>query len=132
MRKLIRYFTSRKRERAPRHVTPPLVTYYYDGESAIPTAQRVKDISLSGLYLLTERRWYPGTLIVITLQMTGVADNGGEKNTIAVLAKVVRSDADGVSFKFIFTPTGDPKTDRNFDGSKPADKKVLTRFLRRL
>lgn len=131
MRKLIQFFTSRKRERAPRHVTPPLVTYYYDGESATPTAQRVKDISLSGLYLLTERRWYPGTLIVITLQLKDYVDGDAEK-TIAVLAKVIRSDADGVSFKFIFTPTGDPKTGRNFDGSKPADKKALTRFLRRI
>lgn len=131
MRKLIRLFISRGRERAPRHVTPPLVTYYYDGDSATPTAQRVRDISSTGLYLLTERRWYPGTLIVITLQVIEPANGGGE-NTIAVLAKVVRSDADGVSFKFIFTPSGDSETARNFDGSRPADKKALNQFLRRL
>ncbi|HYK38270.1 hypothetical protein [Alloacidobacterium sp.] len=66
----------------------PLVTYFYDGESATPAAHRVKDISSTGLYLLTERRWYPGTLIILTLQMTEVAD-GGAETTIAVMAKVI-------------------------------------------
>jgi hypothetical protein len=131
MRKLIRYFMSSGPRRSPRHVTPPLVTYYYDGESATPSAHRIQNISPTGLYLLTERRWYPGTLIILTLQMTeGVGDSSAD--TIAVLAKVIRSGSDGVGFKFVFTASGDTQNVRSTDSSRLVDKKTLVRFLRRL
>jgi len=131
MRKLIRYFMSSDPRRSPRHVTPPLVTYYYDGERAAPSAQRIQNISPTGLYLLTERRWYLGTLIIMTLQMTDSTHADGE-NAIAVLAKVIRSGPDGVGFKFVFTMPADARNVKTFDGSRLADKKALSRFLRGL
>jgi PilZ domain len=131
MRKLIRYFMSSDPRRSPRHVTPPLVTYYYDGDRAIPSAHRIQDISSTGLYLLTERRWYPGTLIIMTLQMTEGTHADGE-NAIAVLAKVIRSGSDGVGFQFIFTSPVDARNVKSFDGSRLVDKKALNRFLRKL
>jgi hypothetical protein len=131
MRKLIRFFMSSDHSRSPRHVTPPLVTYYYDGESATPSAHKIQNISPTGLYLLTERRWYLGTLIVLTLQMTESVD-GESPDAIAVLAKVIRSGSDGVGFKFVFTASGDAQDVRTSNGSRLVDKKTLARFLQRL
>jgi len=80
---------------------------------------------------LTERRWYLGTLIIMTLQMTDSTHADGE-NAIAVLAKVIRSGPDGVGFKFVFTMPADARNVKTFDGSRLADKKALSRFLRGL
>jgi hypothetical protein len=131
MRKLLRYFMSSDLRRSPRHVTPPLVTYYYDGETAAPSAHRIQNISSTGLYLLTERRWYPGTLIILTLQTTeDVNDSSAE--AIAVLAKVVRSGSDGVGFKFVFSASGNTQNVQSSNGSRLVDKKTLVQFLERL
>jgi hypothetical protein len=130
MRNFIKHFMSRDHRRSPRHVTPPLVTYYWDGESARAEAQYILNISTSGLYLLTDRRWYPGTLIRMTLQRTERAD--GSERTIAVLAKVIWSDADGVGFKFIFSATRKGQSAPSPDDERLADKKALARFLHSL
>lgn len=131
MWKLIRNFMSSDHRGSPRHVTPPLVTYYYDGERVAPSAHKVQNISSTGLYLLTERRWYPGTLVMMTLQATDSVDAGADNN-VAVLAKVIRSGADGVGFKFVFTASGETHNMWASDGSRVVDKKTFDRFLRGL
>lgn len=80
---------------------------------------------------MTERRWYPGTLITLTLQVTESVDDDSP-DAIAVLAKVIRSGSDGVGFKFVFTASGDDQNMRSSNGSRLVDKKTLVRFLRRL
>lgn len=91
---------SQERRRAARRIVADLVAYYWDGGN--PKAHNVKDISLTGLYLLTKDRWYPGTVIRLTLQK--------EKTTVPsdrwlmVHAKVVRQDSDGVGL--VFAPEG--------------------------
>ena len=59
-----------------------------------------RDISPSGLYLLTEGRWYPGTMVMLTLQKNGEIVAGSEQS-IAVEAKVIRSGDDGVGLAFV-------------------------------
>jgi hypothetical protein len=59
---------------APRESLPGLAAYYWTG--AAPKAHNIKDISTSGLYVVTEERWYPGTLILMTLQ----TDADGEES----------------------------------------------------
>jgi PilZ domain len=130
MRNWIKYFMSRDHWRSPRHVTPPLVTYYWDGESAIPAAQCIQNISSTGLYLLTERRWYLGTLIILTLQTTDSTDS--DENAIAVMARVIRSGADGVGFKFVFPAARNAQSLQTTDGNRMADKKTLKLFLQGL
>ncbi|QNI32883.1 PilZ domain-containing protein [Alloacidobacterium dinghuense] len=131
MRNWIKHFIARDHRGSARHVTPPLAIYFWDGERAIPTAHRLRNISSSGLYLLTERRWYPGTLVTITLQRTDTLTAGPE-NVVAVLAKVVRSGEDGVGFKFLFPEPLDAQSVPNTDGNRIVDKKALKRFLQRL
>ena len=54
--------------KAPRELAPGLAAYYWNG--AAPKAHAVRDISPTGLYVVTEERWYPGTLVLMTLQRT--------------------------------------------------------------
>jgi len=65
------------------------------------------------LYLLTEERWFPGTLIRVTLSKA-VESEPGAGRSITVHAKVVRSDTDGVGLGFVLA---DPPKRRR--GSQP-------------
>src|SRR5260370_43371 len=84
---------SRERRTAERQTPLHLVAHYLDG--AAPLGHDIRDISSTGLYLLTEQRWYPGTLVSLSLQRAGAPDTDPDRS-IMVNAKVVRSDADGV------------------------------------
>lgn len=119
---------SSDRRRARRLPLPGLVVYYWTGST--PRAYQVGDVSLNGLYLLTEERWYPGTLVLMTLQRTD-AEGRNLDDAIAVQSRVVRWGTDGLGLSFILPKTMSPDS----DGSWPAhcaDRKTLERFLQRL
>jgi hypothetical protein len=83
-------------------------------------------VSSTGLYLLTEDRWYPGTLILMTLQDMGGKDNG-TKPAISVKVRAVRSGNDGVGLQFVLSE--DPLDDETVS---EANKRRLGRFLERI
>jgi hypothetical protein len=83
---------------APREVLSGLAAYYWTGGA--PKAHQIKDISPSGLYLITEERWYPGTLILMTLQADGGMEESVERS-IAVHSRAVRWGNDGVGLQFV-------------------------------
>jgi capsular exopolysaccharide synthesis family protein len=86
------------RRKSTRSELPQLVAYYWDGGAA--QQHGVRDISLTGLYVVTDVRWYPGTQVMISLQRPDVAD--GEPNrSITVNAEVVRFGIDGLGFAFV-------------------------------
>ena len=60
----------------------------------------MKDISATGLYVVTEERWYPGTLILMTLQNTHAGEEIAERS-ISVLSRAVRWGNDGVGLQFV-------------------------------
>ena len=114
--------------KAPRDLSPGLAAYYWNGST--PQAHGIRDISSSGLYVVTEERWYPGTLVLMTLQRT----DGGEaleERSIAVQSRAVRWGNDGVGLKFVLPDAQDIKRGHNVmtDG---ADKKTLEKFLHKL
>ena len=84
--------------RAPRERAPGLAAYYWNG--AAPKAHSVRDISATGLYVVTEERWYPGTLILMTLQKTQAGEEIAERS-ISVLSRAVRWGNDGVGLQFV-------------------------------
>jgi hypothetical protein len=114
--------------KAPRDLSPGLAAYYWNGST--PQAHGIRDISSSGLYVVTEERWYPGTLVLMTLQRT---DEGEalEERSIAVQSRAVRWGNDGVGLKFVLPDAQDIKRGHNThtDG---ADRKMLERFLQKL
>lgn len=81
------------RRRGERMAAPGLVAYYWTGGA--PQSFRLGDVSQSGLYLLTEERWLPGTRIVMTLQL-----NDGE-DIHRVESEVIRWGVDGVGCAFV-------------------------------
>lgn len=122
---------SQHQRRAPRHIEPRLVAFYWDG--AVPKPRYIRDVSFTGFYLLTEERWCPGTLITMTLQRTEKTSDGS-KRSIAVQAKVIRPGEDGVAVAFVLPRAKDARGVISIiaDGVGLADKKTLELFLRPL
>ena len=114
--------------KAPRDAASGLAAYYWNG--ATPKAHNIRDISSTGLYLVTEERWYPGTLVLMTLQNTVRGEESGERS-IAVHSRAVRWGADGVGLQFVLPDSHHAGSGLNpvIDG---ADRKELDRFLQRL
>jgi hypothetical protein len=119
--KKLRSGERRKSERVP---NPKLEVYYWDGGK--PRAHKVRDISAHGLYLVTEARWYPRTLVRMTLQRT---DSGGEGvQSIVVESMVVREGEDGVGLAFL-PPDSNGANSNRTRLANGADRKTLDRFL---
>jgi hypothetical protein len=114
--------------RPQRYVAPRLVAYFFDGGT--PTAHCIRDVSSSGMYLLTTQRWYPGTLVTITLQRTE-KDQAGVKQSITVQARVMRSAEDGVGLRFVVPKTAEGRRIQQYvaDRVEVQDQNTLTHFL---
>jgi uncharacterized membrane protein (UPF0127 family) len=128
---LIKWFQnwlSSDRRRADRQPLPGLVAYYWTGST--PRAYQIADISSSGFYVLTEERWFPGTMVLMTLQRT---DRAGKNldDSIAVQSRVVRWGSDGLGLAFVLSRAVDPNNGESLR-ENGADKKTLERFLDRL
>ena len=82
--------------KALREELPGLIAYFFTGGT--PTAQEVRDISATGMYIVTNERWYPGTVVRVTLTDR---DHPADDRTITVNAKAVRRGIDGVGLEFV-------------------------------
>ncbi len=120
--------TSSDRRRAPRQPLPGLVAYYWTGST--PRAYRIADISSSGFYVLTEERWFPGTMVLMTLQRT---DRNGRNldDSVAVQSRVVRWGSDGLGLAYVLSKAVDAHSGESLR-ENGADRKTLERFLERL
>lgn len=114
--------------KAPREPSSSLAAYYWNG--AAPKAHAVRDISSTGLYVVTEERWYPGTLVLMTLQRTANGDQTAERS-ISVLSRAVRWGNDGVGLQFVLRDSNEGRKGPgvHLDGT---NKKDFSRFLQRL
>ena len=114
--------------KAPRESAHGLAAYYWNGGP--PRPYEIKDISATGLFVVTEERWYPGTLVLMKLRRT----DGGEESreySISAQTRAVRWGKDGVGLQFVLTEEA-ATTGGNgvrYDG---ANRKELERFLRQL
>jgi hypothetical protein len=109
--------------KAPRESAPGLAAYYWTGGP--PSAHTIRDISSTGLYVVTEERWYPGTLVLMTLQNSAFGEEVAER-TICVHSRAVRWGKDGVGLQFVL------QKDMADPSMGAADRKALDRFLHRL
>lgn len=119
---------SQNQRRAKRLTLLPLIAYYWDGTK--PMGHGIRDMNALGLYLLTDQRWYPGSLIMMTLQRTECAVNDPDRS-IAVLAKVVRVGEDGVGFQFAPREKYPSGQDQNTE-RQGADQETISRFIEQL
>src|SRR5579871_6377189 len=87
--------------RAERRTSPELAAYLWNG--TLQQQACIKDISSTGLYLLTRERWTEGDTISLTLQRRGPLEGNFERR-VAVQAKAVRLVEDGVAVSFVLPP----------------------------
>jgi hypothetical protein len=115
-----------ERRKAERQIVPGLVAYYWDGGP--PTSHPIRDISLTGMFLVTDERWYIGTVMMMRLQQEGGADSDPDRS-ITVHAKVVRWGTDGVGMAFL---AQGPSLSQNGNDRKSleASQKSLKNFVR--
>lgn len=100
------FLPSPERRRAERYDSPETVAYYWDGSAPVP--REIRDISLTGAYLQTSERWYPGTIVKLTLKVNRPGTEG-QTESIEVRCKVVRHGADGVGLQFLSREIGEHK-----------------------
>jgi len=114
--------------KAPRQQELGLAAYYWNG--APPKGHTVRDVSSTGLYVVTEERWYPGTLVLMTLQKTVNGEKIAEQS-IQVMSRAVRWGNDGVGLQFVLPDDKEARKGLNpyTDGSSQKD---FSRFLQRL
>jgi hypothetical protein len=87
----------------------------------------VKDISLTGMYVVTSERWYPGTMVRMTL--TDRHEPTIERS-ITLNATVMRWGNDGVGLRFVLQ---NPKESSGYNGTaETADIYLVAQFLDRL
>jgi hypothetical protein len=104
-----------------------LVAYFFTGGA--PQAHEVRDISPTGLYVVTTERWYPGTVIRMTLSLPGSEGHPSERS-ITIHAHAVRWGNDGVGLEFVLAARG--KSNRNQPSRvEPVDSQGLDHFLKR-
>ena len=87
-----------KTKRAERQSAHGFVARY--GDDSNPQPDDIKDISSTGLYLITKERWLPGTVISLTVQTKSATEETSERR-IALQAKCVRWGEDGVGLSFV-------------------------------
>jgi hypothetical protein len=111
--------------RSDRRAASHLVAYYWNGSQ--PEARPVRDISETGLYLFTEERWYPGTVVLMTLQRTDCQEDDPDR-AITIQTQAMRQGKDGVGMKFLLATY---KDSRQGPGplSEGVSKEELDRFL---
>jgi hypothetical protein len=93
-----------ERRRAERRTSPELAAYLWNG--SLQQQASIRDISSTGLYLLTRERWAPGDTVSLTLQRRGPLEGNFERR-VAVQARAVRWGEDGIALSFVLPPGTD-------------------------
>jgi hypothetical protein len=107
--------------KAARRAVDGLTAYFWTGGAS--SAHTIRDISATGMYILTEERWYPGTQIQMTLKKTDCGSSD-EVCSISVMVRVNRWGNDGVGLSFVVR---DPRhQNEEVQGASSQD---LDRFL---
>jgi len=88
--------------RSDRRSVKQFAAYRWNGSAV--QQNTVRNISPTGVYIVTEERWEPGTIVSLTLQREGPLELSPDRR-ITTQAKVVRSGKDGMGLTFI-SPTG--------------------------
>jgi len=84
--------------RAARRPAPGLAAFH--GSGTDQKQDQIRDISAAGIYLVTDERWEPGTVIPLTLQPKDEVLEIARRQ-ITLQAKAVRTGNDGIGLCFV-------------------------------
>ncbi len=101
-------------EPLPDEVERLLSTYYWDGATPVP--HRVRNVSPSGAYIVTPEKWYPGTIMNLSLESGPRPAEKAElpRRGVGVRARVVSHGLDGVNVEFVYVNRQERETLRKF------------------
>jgi hypothetical protein len=119
---------STDRRKTPRKLVDNLTASFWTG--GFPTVDTVRDVSLSGLFVITAERWYPGTLLRMTLTIANDIEEAFERS-ICVCAEVIRWGNDGVGLRFAVDDGRMKGQGKNLP-AEGANRRQLDEFLRGL
>lgn len=88
----------KNRRKGARIPIPNLVAY--DTTTGVAQSFEVGDISATGMFLLTEERWPPGSMLSLSVQREGPQETGTERR-FQLQAWAVRLAQNGVGFSFV-------------------------------
>ena len=115
--------------KAQRESVSGLTAYFFTGGA--PVAHEVRDVSTTGMYVFTDERWYPGTVVRMTL--TDRQQPTAEYSITANMA-VMRFGDDGVGLQFVTRPDpsrrGGQAAPQDMMGAT-ADEGQIEQFLQR-
>ena len=86
------------RARAERRISPGLEAIHYVGSDE--EQNTIKDISATGIFLYTDRRWPSGTMIPLTLKSKHLSREGLDLQ-VSIQAKAVRWSNEGIGLSFV-------------------------------
>ena len=115
------------RRRGERVVLPGVVAFYFTGGA--PKPHEIVNISTSGLYLRSKELWSPNTLVRMTLEKPDLEK--GDRESITVLARVVRIDDGGIGHEFVTTEALARLGALDLLPQQGTNRKELERFLGR-
>jgi hypothetical protein len=115
--------------KALREPLPGLIAYFFTGGA--PAAHEVRDISVTGMYIITDEGWYPGTVVRVTLTDR---DHPTNDRTFTVNAKAVRRGKDGVGLEFILEKENQQRSEtaQNSERTLGANHARVEAFLQEL
>jgi hypothetical protein len=125
LKSLAQKLRSSNRRKADRRESPSLKAYFWNGDT--PAPHGIRDISSTGFYLVTKERWYPGTVVMVTLQKTDEPE-GSPARTIKIQSRAMRWGEDGVGLQFLATERS--ASSKSSIYPEGADRKTLDLFLR--
>jgi hypothetical protein len=114
--------------KATREALSGLAAYFFTGGT--PKPHEILNISATGLYVLTDERWYPGTIIQMTLKKSS-SDGTRIESSISLPVKANRWGNDGVGLSFVVRDPQNPGGGESghTDG---VDRGELDQFLARI
>jgi hypothetical protein len=125
-------FLAPEADRAVRRRVDQFAAYRWNGSAL--TQEPVRDISSTGLYLVTNERWEPGTILALNMQREGSLELEPARR-ITTQAKVVRCGTDGVGLTLLWSKD-DPESRRweallesLIDQTKPRDMQSLVQMV---
>jgi hypothetical protein len=113
---------------AAREPLDGLASFFWTG--GIPKPHPIRDISLTGLYIVTRERWFPGTEIVMTLTKT-TGNGPNPEHSLSLCTRAIRWGKDGVGLQFLLASSmGRSSAHRHMAAN--VDLNELNHFLMRL
>jgi len=94
----------------PEEAARSLAAYYWSG--AAPAPHAVRDVSVLGAFIVTSEKWYPGTIINLTLQRGSQVARGDD--VLSLRSRVGTPGPDGVRLQFLYLNRHEREAARKF------------------